>query len=80
MEVGFDLFHQVLFRGFDEGQGRALVVAAGRAAHAVDVRLDVAGEVKVDDVGHELEVDATHHARLAILIPPTLKHERNKTC
>ena len=44
----------VLLDGY-QGQGRALVVAAGCSTNPVYVGVGVVREVKVDDVGDELE-------------------------
>ena len=53
----------------DEAEGSPLVVPPGSAAHPVDVGVDVVREVKVDDVGDELEVDPAGHAGLLVPLP-----------
>ena len=45
--------------GLQHGDGCAGLAGAPGATHAMDVVLDVAGEVEVDDVGDVVDVDTT---------------------
>lgn len=49
-----------------KGQNRSLVVASRCATSPVDVGGHVPGEIKVQDIVHALEVDATRRTRLEV--------------
>jgi hypothetical protein len=57
----------VLLDGY-QGQGRALVVAAGCSTNPVYVGVGVVREVKVDDVGDELENYGTFIMKCTVAI------------
>jgi hypothetical protein len=72
--MSFHPFDHVLFRCFDEGQGRAFVVASRCPTHAMNVRVHVGWEIKVNYVGDELEVDSADYTGFFIFIAFALRN------
>lgn len=59
LELVLHLPETILFSLSNQRQGCALVGASSRPAHTVDVAVYTQGKIKVDDVRHKLEVNAS---------------------
>ena len=68
LQMSFHPFDHVLFRCFDERQGRAFVVASRCPTHPMNVRVHVGWEIKVNYVGEQLKVDSTDSTGFFIFI------------
>lgn len=66
LQVLLNRLHHLILMDIDKGQHTALVITTGCPSCAMNIRIHVQWEVKVDDIRQTLEVNASRHSRLLI--------------